>query len=133
MRLALVALPLALLALAQPAQAAVVGYDCTLRAGYEGWTGPEHVRFEIDPENQLAMIADLGAPGRVWIYVDRPADNYEFKVTTDEFGSHTGSGFARGSGDFLDIVSIETQNGRMMWVDKKAEFLPATFWACTAL
>jgi hypothetical protein len=67
MRLALTALA-ALLALVQPAQAAVIGYDCALRDAAAGWTGPQSVRLQFDPEIHRATIADLGDPDRVWVF-----------------------------------------------------------------
>lgn len=133
MRLALVALPfaLAVAALAQPAEAATAGYDCTLRDAAEEWTGPNAIRFEIDADAQRAAIADLGS-SRTWTYASRPAENYTFKVMTDEFGSHLGTGFVHGESGFLDAIQIETQTGRMLWIDMRLDLHPArTIWACT--
>lgn len=134
MRLAPIALTLALVATALPAHAAVIGYDCRLRDAAAEWTGPQNIRLQFDPQKHIATIADRTDPDRVWTFASRPAENYVFKMSQDSFGDHMGTGYVENTNGFLDAFAVEAQTGRMLWIDMRLDVVPRrTVWTCAPL
>jgi hypothetical protein len=55
-------------------------------------------------------------------------------MSRDAFGDHTGTGWIDGEGGFLDTIGVESQTGRMIWIDMRLDLVPArTIWKCEPL